>query len=114
MFSIYVGVAIFSVLLSSLSQVLLKKSSAESKKHWVFEYLNLKVVIAYSIIFICMLLMIYAFTGMYYRYGAVIESLAYLLIMVFSRIFLKEKITKRRVIGNLIIVVGVIIFTLNI
>jgi len=114
MFNIYVGVAFFSVVLSSLSQVLLKKSSGETKKHWVFEYLNPKVVVAYCTIFVCMLLTIFAFTGMYYRYGAVIESLAYLLIMMFSRFFLKEKITKRRVIGNLIIILGVIIFTLSI
>jgi drug/metabolite transporter (DMT)-like permease len=112
MFSLYVGVALVSVVLSSLSQVLLKKSSGEKKKHRLFDYLNPKVLIAYGTILICMFLMIFAFTGMYYRYGAVIESLAYLLIMVFSRIFLGEKITKRRVIGNLIIVAGVIIFIL--
>jgi len=103
-----------SVVLSSLSQVLLKKSSSEKKNHWILEYLNPKVVIAYSTIFICMFMMIFAFTGMYYRYGAVIESLAYLLIMAFSRIFLGEKITKRRIVGNLVIVAGVLIFTLNI
>jgi len=60
-----------------------------------------------------MLLMLYAFTGMAYRYGAIIESLSYLLIMVFSSLFLKEKITKRRLIGNLVIVVGVLIFMMN-
>jgi len=114
LFNYYVGAAILSVILSSLSQILLKKSSGEKKKHWIFEYINPKVLIAYGTIFVCMFLMIFAFTGMYYRYGAVIESLAYLLIMVFSRIFLKEKITKRRVIGNLIIVIGVLIFTINI
>jgi len=114
MFNVYVGVAFFSVVLSSLSQVLLKKSSSETKKHWVFEYLNPKVVVAYCTIFVCMLLTIFAFTGMYYRYGAVIESLAYLLIMMFSRFFMEEKITKRRVLGNLIIVLGVIIFTVSI
>jgi len=112
--NIYIGVALLSVVLSSLSQVLLKKSSNEEKSHWIFEYLNFKVIMAYGTIFVCMFLMIFAFTGMYYRNGAVIESLAYLLIMVFSRIFLGEKITKRRVIGNLIIVIGVIVFTLNI
>lgn len=114
MLNSYVGVALFSVLLSSLSQVLLKKSSGEAKKHWIFDYLNPKVIVAYGTIFVCMLLMIYAFTGMSYRYGEVIGSLAYLLIMIFSRIFLKEKITKRRVIGNLIIVAGVLIFTVNV
>ena len=110
----YVMVALLSVVLSSFAQILLKKSSAEKKKHLIFDYLNVKVIAAYGIIFVCMLLVIYAFTGMYYRYGAVIESLAYVLIMLFSRVFLKEKLTRRRVIGNCIIVLGVLIFTITI
>lgn len=109
----YIFVALVSVVLSSFAQILLKKSSGEEKKHLIFDYLNLKVVIAYGIIFLCMLLVIYAFTGMYYRYGAVIESLAYLLIMFFSRLFLGEKITRRRVIGNCVIVLGVLIFAFS-
>jgi len=109
----YVAVALVSVVLSSFAQVLLKKSSSEKKSHLIFDYVNAKVIFAYGIIFLCMFLVIYAFTGMYYRYGAVIESLAYLLIMLFSRIFLKEKITLRHVIGNSIIVLGVLIFTLG-
>ncbi|MCL2827562.1 MAG: EamA family transporter [Oscillospiraceae bacterium] len=110
----YILVALVSVVLSSLAQILLKKSSAEEKRHLIFDYLNVKVAAAYGIIFFCMLLVIYAFTGMHYRYGAVIESLAYLLIMLFSRAFLKEKLTRRRVIGNCIIVLGVLIFTISI
>ena len=107
-------VAMMSVVFSSLAQILLKKSSGESKKHWIFDYLNVKVFVAYGIIFICMFMMIYAFTGMYYRYGVIIESLSYLLIMIFSGFFLKEKITRKRIIGNCIIVLGVLIFTINI
>ena len=110
----YIAVALVSLVFSCFAQILLKKSSSEKKKHFIFEYLNVKVCAAYGIIFICMLLMIYAFTGMYYRYGAIIESLAYLLIMLLSRLFLKEKITRRKLIGNCIIVVGVLIFTINI
>ena len=103
-----------SVVLSSFSQVLLKKSSGEQKEHWIYDYINPKVLVAYITIFICMLLMIYAFTGMYYRYGAVVESLGYLLIMLFGRLFLGERITRRRILGNCVIVLGVVIFTINI
>jgi drug/metabolite transporter (DMT)-like permease len=109
----YIAVALVSVVISSLAQILLKKSSGEKKKRFIFEYLNFKVIVAYGMIFGCMLLAIYAFTGMYYRLGAVIESLAYLLIMIFSRIFTGEKITRRRVLGNCVIVLGVLIFTIN-
>jgi len=110
----YIAVALVSVVISSLAQILLKKSSNEKKTHFIFEYLNIKVCTAYAMLFLCMLLMVFAFTGMYYRYGAVIESLAYLLIMIFSWLFLNEKITRNRIIGNLLIVIGVLIFTINI
>ena len=111
--NVYMGVALASVPISSLAQILLKKSSGEKKKHLVFEYLNLKVCIAYFMVFISMLLMIYAFTGMYYRYGAAVESLGYMLIMLFGRLFLGERITHRRLLGNCVIVLGVVIFTIN-
>ena len=110
----YIGVALFSVMLSSLAQILLKKAADKKKRHWMLDYLNVRVICAYAIIFICMFLAIYAFTGMYYRLGAVIESLSFLLIMVFGRIFLGEKITRRRLIGNGLIVLGVIIFSFGI
>ena len=110
----YIAVALMSVVLSSLAQILLKKSSGEQKSHFIFDYLNIKICVAYVMIFTCMLFMIYAFTGMYYRYGVVIESLGYLLIMIFSRIFLGERITHRRVLGNCVIILGVLIFTINV
>ena len=105
--------ALFSVVLSSLSQVLLKKAAGKKRQHWVFDYLNIKVVCSYAIMFVCMFLMIYAFTGMYYRFGAIIESLSFLLIMVLGRIYLGERITQRRLIGSGLIVLGVILFSLG-
>ena len=60
-----------------------------------------------------MILMIIAFKGMPYKYGAVLESLTYLYIMILSRVFIGEKLTKKKVLGNLIIVAGVIIFSLG-
>lgn len=101
-------------MLSSLSQILLKKAAVTKRHHWVFDYFNVRVIGAYAITFTCMFLMIYAFTGMYYRFGAVIESLSFLLIMVFGRMFLGEKITKRRVLGNGLIILGVVLFSLGV
>jgi drug/metabolite transporter (DMT)-like permease len=110
----YFAVALFSLFLSTISQVLLKKSSGEKKKHIIYEYLNPKVCIAYGITFLCMFMSIYAFKGIDYKYGAVIESLAYLLIMVQSRFILGEQVTRRKVLGNCVIVLGVLIFSADI
>ncbi len=59
-----------------------------------------------------MLLVIIAYRGMDYKLGAVLEALGYVYIMVWSKIFLKEKITRNKFLGNLLIIVGVTIFAI--
>lgn len=60
-----------------------------------------------------MILMILAFRGIPYKYGAVLESLTYIYILVLSKIFFGERLTKQKILGNLMIVAGVIIFSLG-
>lgn len=100
-------------MLSSFSQILLKKSAQKEKESVIKEYLNLYVISGYAITALCMVLTIIAFKGMPFKYGAVLESLTYLYIMVLSKMLLGEKLTKKKVIGNIIIVIGVIIFSLG-
>ncbi len=110
---IYYFIAVFSGILSSFSQVLLKKSAEKKKKTIWGEYLNPYVITGYIITMVCMLLTIIAYRGMPFKYGAVLESLSYLYIMILSRLFLHEKLTKKKLAGNIIIVAGVIIFSLG-
>lgn len=109
----YILIALFSGLISSFSQILLKKSAQKKKKLFIKEYLNWQVIVAYGITFSCMLLMIVAYRGMPYKYGPVLEALTYIYIMVFSGLFLGEKVTKKKLVGNLLIVVGVIVFSMG-
>lgn len=50
--------------------------------------------------------------GVEYKNGPVIESLGYILIMILSYLFFKEKITKRKIIGNALILIGIVVFYL--
>lgn len=106
-------IAIFSGILSSFSQVLLKKSTQKQRKTLIGEYLNFYVIAGYAIMLICMLLVVIAYRGMPFKYGAVLESLVYLYVMALSRLLLNEKLTKKKIVGNMIIVAGVIIFSLG-
>ena len=109
----YYVIMIVSGILSSVSQVLLKKSAERKKFNIWGEYLNPYVIGGYIIMASCMLLTVVAYRGIPFKYGAVLESLVYLYIMVLSRFFLKEKLTKKKITGNIIIVIGVIIFSLG-
>jgi len=106
----YFAIMIFSGMLSSFSQVLLKKSSMTKRDSIVKEYINPYVIIGYMITALCMILAMIGYKGVPFKYGAVLESLTYLYIMVLSRIFLKEKLTRKRILGNIIIVAGVVVF----
>ena len=101
-----------SGVLSAISQILLKKSSGIERDSALGEYLNPYVICGYAITFFCMVLMVLAYKGLPFKYGAVLESLVYVYVMILSRIFLGEKLTARRVVGNLIIVCGVAVFSL--
>lgn len=109
----YILIALLSGVLSSFSQVLLKKSAEKKQNTLLSEYINPYVISGYLLTGICMLLMIVAYKGMPYKYGAVLESLVYVYIMILSRIFFGEKITKNKLAGNILIVAGVIIFSLG-
>lgn len=97
---------------SAISQVLLKQSANKVYKNPIREYLNWRVITAYGIFFGVLLLNTYCFTKVDMRYGPVIDTAAYIFVLLFSWLILKEKITKRKIIGNLIIVLGILIYTI--
>lgn len=109
----YFLIAIFSGVLSAVSQVLLKKSAEKKRASLIGEYMNPYVAGGYLLTGICMLLMIIAYRGIPYKYGAILESLVYVYIMILSKMFLGEKITEKKLTGNILIVIGVIVFGLG-
>lgn len=97
---------------SAFSQVLLKQSAKRTYRHPVFEYLNWRVITAYFIFFGVLFLNTYAYTKVDLKYGSVIDSLCYVFVLFLSWLILKEKITRGKLIGNLIILIGIFIYTL--
>ncbi len=106
----YVFLLIASVLIASCSQIILKKSASKEYSSIIREYLNIRVIVGYGMMFISTILTILAFKGLDYKNGPIIESLGYIFIMFLSRIFLKEKITKKKIIGNSLILLGILVF----
>lgn len=104
-------IVVISCLISASAQVLLKKSSLIERQVKIKEYLNLYVIIGYGMTFISMLLMIVAYKRLPLKYGTVLESLAYVYILILSKVFLGEKITTNKVLGNLLIITGIMVFT---
>lgn len=101
---------IFSVLIASISQILLKKSSEKEYSSFIKEYLNPYVIIGYGMMVLSTILTIFAFKGLDYKNGPIIESIGYIFVMLLSWKFLKEKITKKKIIGNALILLGILVF----
>jgi len=110
--SIYWIMIFTAVVIVAFSQVILKKASSEEHKSFLAEYLNVKVIVGYSMMVASTLLTVLALSRIEYKNAPIIESLGYVLVLFLSRLFLKEKLTRRKVIGNLIILVGVLVFYL--
>jgi len=106
----FIIVYLFSVFISSISQILLKKSARIQYEKKIKEYLNLKVMIAYSIFVISTILTIFALKGVALKSAPIISSFSYIYILILGRIFLKEKITLKKILGNIIIIIGIILF----
>lgn len=100
-----------SSLIAAFSQILLKKSAGREHKKGIYEYLNVYVIISYGLLAFTMFANMVAYWGVEYKLGVILGTSSYLFIMLLGRLFLKEKITKRKLIGTLMIVAGIIIFS---
>lgn len=92
---------LLSALITALSQILLKVSANKKYKHIIFEYLNPFVITSYICFVGVLLLNVVIYTRIDYRFGVVINSLSTVLIMILSKMILKEHITKKRLVGNI-------------
>lgn len=106
----YICLMLMGVAIASLSQILLKKSARNSHSSVIQEYFNPYVIIGYGMLVISTIFNILALRGLEYKNAPVIESLGYILVMILSRIFFNEPIGRKKVIGNLFILIGVLIF----
>ena len=107
-----VCVLLFSVFISSVSQILLKKAANRTYETPLKEYLNPLVVGAYGLIFCSVILTMLALKHVPLSMSPILESTGYIFVSVMGYIFLKEKFTRRKLCGFALILAGVIIFNL--
>ena len=102
-----------SSLVASCAQVLLKKSANEPHKSAIREYLNWKVITGYGSMFAGMLLGIIAYAkGVSMQSGAIMEGIGNLWVMLLAFFFFREPLTKRKLLGNALIITGIVVFNL--
>ena len=108
----YALVLVCGVFISSISQILLKKSANKKHNSFIKEYLNPIVVISYFIFFLATLMSVYAYKGIPLSMGPILDSSGYIFVTVLSAIFLKEKATAKKVIALSLILVGIVVYSI--
>ena len=105
------GVLIYLItpFLSAVSQLILKKAADNPRYTGLRAYLNLPVIGAYALFFGCMLLNVAALRTLDLTVASVLEASGYIYVMALSFFFMKEKITLRRLIGNCVIILGIVL-----
>lgn len=106
----YAMLLVFSVFLSSCSQIMLKISANKRYESKLYEYLNPHVIIAYSIFFLSTIITVFSYKGIQLKYGSIIESIGYVFVLILSKMILNEKITKNKVMGIFMIIIGIVVF----
>lgn len=99
-----------SVIVASISQLLLKKAAGNRYENWLREYLNIWVISGYFLMVISTLLTVLAYRGLDYKNGPVIEALGFAFVMILSRLFFGEKLTRKKLLGNALIFLGIFVF----
>lgn len=106
-------VFVVSVLISSISQVMLKTSANKSYSDRIKEYLNPTVIIAYCLFFLSTLITVFAYKVVPLSLGPVLESTGYIFVAVLGVVLLKEKMSRRKLFGMILILAGIALFSLG-
>lgn len=108
----HLPILVLSVVISSFSQMLLKKSAEKTYPNVIREYLNIYVICGYGMMFLSMFLTILAYGGLELTNVQIIEATGYIMVMILSYLFFHEKITKRKLLGMAIIFAGIAVYYL--
>ena len=107
-----IGLVLCSNAVAAISQILLKKAAKRTYLVWWRAYVNVFVIAAYSMFVMTTVFSVIALKFIPLSLSAAFAASGQIFVPVLSWLFLKEKISSRRRFGMLIIVLGIIIFSL--
>ncbi len=106
----YAACLLAGVLISSVSQVLLKKSAMKQYDSLLQQYLNPYVAVAYTMFFASSLLTIFAYRKLPLSMGPVLEATSYIYVTVFGVTIFKEKMGMRNYLALALILAGIFVY----
>ncbi|MCE5342862.1 MAG: DMT family transporter [Eubacteriales bacterium] len=96
-------------LVAAVSQLMLKRAADDPQHTGIRFYVNTRVILAYVLFLGCMVMNVIALQTLALTVASVLEASGFLYVMVLGRLFLKEKLTPKKLVGNALIVAGIVI-----
>lgn len=109
---LYSLIYVSAVFISAVSQIMLKISARKQYESKLKEYLNPIVIIAYGLFFGCTLITMLAYRKVPLSLGQILESSGYIFVTILGTAILKERLTGKKLLGMVIILIGILVFTL--
>ena len=103
---IYVIMFLLAVFISSCAQIIFKKKAMQ-KYNGIYTYFNIYVLTAYAMFFLSSLCAVWLYKYIPLSTGTLLDASGYVYVVIFSAIFLNEKITLKKFIGVTLIAGGV-------
>lgn len=103
---------LLAVFISSMAQLILKKTALSIYPATWRRYINPGVFAGYSILVGVTLLTAFAYRGVPLKAGPVLQSSGYIFIALLSRFFLGEKLSQTQWKGIFLIILGILVFHL--
>ncbi len=107
----YYTIVVVGIFACSVAQLLLKKSANRQHRAPIYEILNIRVIVAYTIIFTSLVVNIWALShSVQLKDIALLESLGYVFVPLLSWTILREKINPRTLLAIACIIAGIVVF----
>lgn len=103
-------IIVLIVLLTALGQVLLKIGASKDNASI---YFNKFVALGYILFVIVLMLSYFLMLTLPLKYFTVIMSINYVVVMLSAGLFLKDRLTSKKIIGTVLVVAGVSVFVIN-
>lgn len=102
--------AIIGAFITALSQILLKtQANTTGDKGFFSKFLNIRVIVSYGLLFLTLAINQVALRYVPLSVMPCITSTSFVWVFVMGALILKEKISRRKVLGVAVIILGVVI-----
>lgn len=110
----YVILLLVSVFISAVSQIILKTAANRTYDNAMKEYLNFRVIFSYGLFFLSTILTMFALKKVPLSMQPMLESTSYIYVSVMGFFLLKERFSRKKLLGLALILLGILVYSMNI